>query len=349
MKIAISGTIDTPIKKDALGGTEIWTYNFATKLKDRGIDVTLYANDQSDFLGKIVKSIRQQDVYENGHEGEFSSRNIFFLSSYQMAEIASSGEQYDLVHISATNFQNFLPFSKVIKAKMVVTIHSSSLSYTDAQNIFKYIPEAHYVFISNDFASKWPKPPNYSMIYNGIDVSQFPLQTAKENYYFWMGRIHQTKGVEDAIEFAEKSDAELVIAGPIRDEEYFKEIIQPRLSDKIRYVGSLDFEQKIQYYGKAKAFLMPIKWDEPFGLVAVEAMACGTPVLAYRRGALPEIVKNGENGFLAERDNINELIDLSKKITELDPAKIRKVVEENFSLDTMVNNYLDLYQAITKE
>lgn len=349
MRIAIIGAVDTPIKKDALGGTEIWTYNFAQKLQQRGHQVVLCANDKSEFSGDLRKYVKQEEVYENEREGNFSNENIVFLSSYQLAKLLTEKEKFDIIHISSTNFQNYLPYSLLTNIPMVVTIHYSILSFKNAENIFNYIKNPNYVFISHNFASRWPKPKKYSVIYNGIDVESFPFTENKKDYYFWMSRIHRTKGAEDAVIFSRLSGKKVVLAGPIREQAYFDQVIKPFLGPNLEYVGSLNFEQKVEYYRHAKAFLMPIKWDEPFGLVAVEAMACGTPVIGYARGALPEIIETGQNGLLVKQDDIKGLVSLIPKIDHLDPSKIRQSVINKFDINVMVDNYIELYRKIIGE
>lgn len=349
MKIAIVGTIDTPIRKDALGGTEMWTYSHAEKLKSIGHEVTLFANDESEFSGKLVKVVKQKELFESGKKGVFSNNKIFLFAVHEMIEVVQRQKEFDLIHVSSTNFQNFLPATSLIKCPIVVTIHSSNLEYDDAKMIFGYFPDVNYVFISNDFAKRWPKPKNFSIIHNGIDFNQFEFSNLAKDYYFWMGRVNPTKGVEDAVKFSRITKKKVFIAGPIRDQNYFDQKVKPYLNKNLIYLGSLGHKEKIKYYKSAKAFLMPIHWDEPFGLVAVEAMACGTPVLGYKRGALPEVVKEGIGGFLAETDDIKQLIKLADNIEGLDRRKVMEEAKKNFSIEKMVKGYLDLYQSLNRE
>ena len=346
MKIAVVGTIDTPIRKDALGGTEMWTYSYAEKLKSKGHDITLFANDESKFSGKLIKVVRQKELYESGQKGVFSNNKIFLFAVHEMIKVVQVQEEFDLIHISATSFQNFLPATSLIKCPVVVTIHSSNLEYNDAKMIFDYFPNVNYVFISHNFAKRWPKPKNYSIIHNGINFDQFEFSDSPEDYYFWMGRIHQTKGVEDAVKFSQVTKKKVVLAGPVRNQNYFDQKVKPYLNKNLKYVGPLGHKEKVKYYKSAKAFLMPIHWDEPFGLVAIEAMACGTPVLGYKRGALPEVVKDGIGGFLAEADDIKQLIRFVDNIKSLDRQKVMEYARKNFSIEKMVKKYLALYQSL---
>ena len=185
------------------------------------------------------------------------------------------------------------------------------------------------------------------VIYNGSDLSHLKFNPKGGDHFIWIARVNKHKGIENAIAAAEKTGVKLLLAGRIdpTQTEYFEKTIKPHLNDKIQYVGELTEEQLSDFYGNAKALLYPIEWEEPFGLVVTESMACGTPVIAYRRGSMPELIENGKTGFVVE-SNLDELIEAMKKIDNIDRKIVRKSTEERFSKEIMVNNYERTYYEI---
>lgn len=347
MKIALVGPLDSPVKKDASAGSEIWTYNFAEQLKKRGITTSLYAASGSEFSGELIITVDYKDLLKNDG-GSISKTKFAFFSISEMVQVVHDQAKYDLIHLSVYSLTYYFPLIELITKPVIVTLHGLSFKKEDAKILLSKNPKANFVAISNSLLTDWDRPRNYKVIHNGISLTNFLFTEGKRKYFFWMGRISKEKGVEDAIKFAQKTKEELIIAGPIRDEEYFNQFVKPNLNSKIRYVGGLGLKEKIKYYQGAKAFLMPVKWEEPFGLVAVEAMACGTPVIAYDRGALPEIISDGIDGFIVKPDDIDGLIKAAKKIEEINRKKCREKVESHFTLEKMVDEYLDYYEEVMK-
>jgi len=181
---------------------------------------------------------------------------------------------------------------------------------------------------------------------NGIDASRFRLGSGGERLVY-LGRMEEEKGPDVAVRIAREAGRPLILAGPMTDDEFFDEHVRPDLGDGIEYVGIVNHEQKVDLLGTACCVLMPPRWEEPFGLVAVEAMACGTPVLALPKGALPELVVPGLNGFLA--DDPGELANLIAQAGELDRAAIREWVSDRFTLDDAAGRYMRLYEEIAAE
>lgn len=344
MKIAIVGPIDNPVSGNSTAGTEIWTYNFSEELVKGGHDVTLFASAGSRFSGKLEQVIGGSAVRKEGSREEVSRPKFSLFSIKEMVDVVRNQDKFDLIHLSVYSFHYALPLIDLIKIPVVITVHGTAFSDREIGEVFNLYKSPHYVFISRFFTKKWSGPKNFETIYNGIDVAKFELSLSPQNYFFWMGRLSPEKGVEDAITFAEKTGNSLVLAGPIRDRDYFNQKIKPKIGGKIKYVGELDFKNKIGYYKNAKAFLMPAKWEEPFGLVVIEAMACGTPVIAYNRGALPEIIDNGKTGFIVKNDSIPAMVEAAGKLDSIDRQNCRHFVENNFSLKQMTEKYLTLYE-----
>ena len=185
-------------------------------------------------------------------------------------------------------------------------------------------------------------------IYNGVDMTkyQFKKEISSHAPLVFLGRIEPIKGTHVAIEVAKKTGKKLIIAGNIPSEfqSYFDEEIKPQLNEQIKYIGPVNDIEKNELLGTALAFLMPILWNEPFGIVMAEAMACGTPVIGFNRGSVPEVVLNGINGFSCS--NIEEMIELVLRINEIDREKVRLDAEKRFSAEVIVNDYLMLYKEM---
>ncbi len=184
------------------------------------------------------------------------------------------------------------------------------------------------------------------VIYNGIAISQFKFNPKPKNHFVWIARIDPFKGIENAIKAAEVLNVELLLAGrldPAR-KEYFETKIKPHLSKKIRFLGEISQKELSDFYGSAIACLYPIEWEEPFGLIMTEAMATGTPVIAYRRGSVPEVIKDSKTGFVV--NNIDEMIQAMKKIGQIDRIACRQRVEKYFTYQKMVDEYEKLYYKL---
>lgn len=342
MKIAVAGTIDTPINKYSSAGTEIWTYDFCQELVKRGHKVTLFSVASSKINGKVIPVCSSKDIMDK--EGKISKSKLAVFTFEQISQIVQHQDEFDLIHISIFSFPYVLPALKFIEIPVFITFHGSGMSYSDARLLFKKYPEPHYVFASNYFAKNWPAPKCFKVIHHGIRTSDFQVSEKHEDYFFWLGRISPEKRVEDAIMFAQKTGSKLIIAGPTRDREYFNTAVEQNLNKNIKYVGELNFKEKIHYYQKAKAFLFTARPPEAFGLVVLEALACGTPVIAYNVGAMSEIIQTNKNGFLIKDGNVDGLIDASKNISQIDRKYCRDYIVNNFDIKQMVDKYLSYYQ-----
>ena len=197
----------------------------------------------------------------------------------------------------------------------------------------------HFVSISDSQRRDAPDLPYTATVYNGIDTDVFSFHNTAEDYLMFVGRIVPEKGLKEAVQVAIKTDRRLIIVGQVSPvtQWYFDEHVKPYLSDKILYLGLIDKEQLARYYQKAAALLVPIRWEEPFGLTMAEAMSCGTPVIAFRRGSVPEVVKDGKTGFIVE--NTAEMIGAIENISKINRQDCRTHVEKNFTKTRMVNNY----------
>jgi len=299
----------------------------------RGIDVTLFATQDSQTQGKLI------GVCPRGYE-EDKSLLPKVWECLHISEVFERGEEFDLIH----NHFDFLPLTYIgmTTTPVITTIHGFS-SPKILPVYKKYNKKTFYVAISE--ADRHPELDYIATIHHGIDLRQFTFRPDPGDYLLFFGRIHHDKGTQECIEIARQAKMKLIIAGIIQDEDYFNQKVKPHLdNEQIIYVGSADPERRNQLLGEAYALLHPINFNEPFGLSVVEAMACGTPVLAVNRGSMPEIILHGTTGFLANK--AMEIVDFLPKVKELDRSRCRKWVEERFSVDRMVSDYLQVYENV---
>lgn len=305
-------------------------------LIERGIDVTLYATADS------ITGARLNAVCARGYEED--SRVIAKVEEcLHISSLFEQAEQYDVIH----NHFDFLPlsYSAMTTTPMVTTIHGFS-SPAILPVYEKYNNSTFYISISD--ADRAPGLDYLATVHHGINLEQFSLQKKASDYLLFFGRIHKDKGAREAIAIALAAGIKLLMAGIIQDQQYFTEFVEPHLqAGKIEFLGSVDPEQRNQLLGGARALLHPINFDEPFGLAVIESMACGTPVIAFNRGSMPELIQHGHNGFLV--DDIAQAITEVARLDELNRADCRRHVEQFFSVDRMVEDYLKAYQLVMEK
>ncbi len=302
-------------------------------LVKRGIDVTLFATGDSQTKAKLVS------VCPRGYEEDKTILPKVW-ECLHISEVFERGDEFDIIH----NHFDFLPltYTKMTKTPVVTTIHGFS-SPGILPVYKKYNNQVYYVAISE--ADKNPELNYAATIHHGIDLKAFTFQPKHGDYLLFFGRIHHDKGTKEAIEVARRVGMKLIIAGIIQDEEYYKRYVEPFIDGKqIIYLGSAGPELRDKLLGGAYALLHPINFNEPFGLSVVEAMACGTPVIANARGSMPEVIADGKTGFLVK--NIDEMVEKIPEIKNLNRFDCRKWVEERFSVDRMVDDYIRLYETI---
>lgn len=306
-------------------------------LVKKGIDVTLFATGDSKTSGKLVA------VCPRGYEEDKTVEPKVWECLHICEAFERAGE-FDLIH---NNF-DFLPltYSCLVDTPVLTTIHGFS-SPAILPVYEKYNDKNYYVSISNsDRSGKL----NYiATVYHGIDLKQFTFKKKSKNagdYLLFFGRIHKDKGAKEAIEIAKAFDKKLIMAGIIQDQEYFDKEVKPNLSKDIEYIGSVGPKERDKLLGGAYALLHPIFFEEPFGLSVVESMACGTPVVAFNKGSMPEIIESGKNGFIVE--NVREAVIALGNISKIDRQCCRTTVEEKFSVERMVDDYIKVYQQIIR-
>jgi glycosyltransferase involved in cell wall biosynthesis len=296
----------------------------------RGYDVTLFATGDSETSAKL------HAVCPQGYEEDHSIIPKVW-EALHISELFDHADEFDVIH----NHFDFLPltYTGLTHTPVITTIHGFS-SPGILPVYKKYNGSVSYVSISD--ADRAPELDYIKTIYHGIDIEQFDFQAEPDEYLLFFGRIHPDKGAKEAIEIAKACNKPLILAGIIQDEAYYQECIQPYLDDSgVVYIGSVGPVQRSMLLGKATALLHPIHFDEPFGLSVIEAMACGTPVIAFNRGSMPELIEHGKNGFLASGSE--EAIEYVDRINSINRADCRQTVEDRFSADRMVDQYCDVY------
>ena len=347
LKIAQVASLWETIPPRGYGGTEMLTESTTNELVKRGHNVTLFATGNSKTRAKL-KSVIPQSLFEKKFDWYHRAWNIINASN----AVANAGE-FDIIHNYAGDSAIF--FSNISKTPMLTTL-CNVLPSPDQFKSDEYITYNYYAkktnFVSISFNQRTHTDIKFNYagtIYCGIDIKKFTFNLKPENYLAWLGRIHHGKGLVEAVDVANKSKNELVIAGNMTcksDEDYYKEIEAKIDGRKIKYIGEVGPKKKNELLGNAKALLFPIRWEEAFGFVMIEAMACGTPVIAFKRGSVCEVVKNGKTGFIVESEE--EMIEAVKNIDKIDRAECRKHVVKYFTIEKMVDGYEKIYEKIIK-
>jgi glycosyltransferase involved in cell wall biosynthesis len=325
----------------AYGGTEAVVHDLVEGLVARGHDVTLWASGDSttrDTSRSVYhRSLRRADDLADRHPHDW--RHI----ASALDDAARGG--YDLIHNHAGELP--LAFLRLLNVPVLTTMHCNPTPDTlpiwlEAGGWYNTISRSQYE------RQGLPSGPRFAgPIYNGIDTASFPFSAEKDGYLLFLSRMAEEKAPHLAVEAARRLGMRLVMAGKVdwRDQPYFERVVQPLIDgNDVLFLGEADAHVKRALYRNASALLLPIQWEEPFGLVMIEAMACGTPVIAYPRGAAPELIVHGETGFLVA--DVDGMVDAVRRLSDIDPARCRAWVEERFDTSRMVDDYLDAYTRI---
>lgn len=301
-----------------------------------GHDVTLFATGDSKTSGIL------HAVSPHGYEEDHSLIPKVW-ECLHISELFDHADEYDIIH----NHFDYLPltYTGLTTTPVLTTVHGFS-SPGILPVYRKYNGKTFYVSISD--ADRSPDLDYIKTIHHGIDIKQFDFEPWPEDYLLFFGRIHNDKGAREALEIASACNKKLILAGIIQDREYYDQYITPHIDNhKVTYAGSLGPVERNRLLGKACGLLHPIQFDEPFGLSVIESMACGTPVIAFNRGSMPELIENGKNGFLVE--NVKEAVEAVACIKEIDRATCCRHVEAHFSVDRMISEYIKVYEMILKD
>jgi glycosyltransferase involved in cell wall biosynthesis len=313
------------------GAWETVASNITEGLVARGWDVTLFAT------GDSQTSARLHAVVERGYE-EDPTADPKVAEYLHISEVFERAAEFDLIH-SHYDFMA-LTYTRLVKTPVVTTIHG--FSSEKILPVYQKYRDGYFVSISD--SDRAPGLNYVATVYNGIDLSLYPLQPSRGDELIFVGRIHPDKGVHLAIEAARLSGRRLVIAGIIQDRPYFHELVEPHLDNQIRYIGPVDVSGKNELFARARALLHLNTVPERFGLVLAEANAAGVPVIAMDLGSCREVVKDGETGFLV--NNVKEAVRALPRLEEIDSTACRNRVQQCFSVETMAEGYERVYETI---
>jgi glycosyltransferase involved in cell wall biosynthesis len=338
MRIALIAPPFISIPPKLYGGTELFIGHLAEGLKSNGVDVVVYAN------GDSTVNVEVRWLYSKSQwplDGDVFS-NMKDINHAAWA-IADAIQDCDIVHL---NNAPGLCASRFTEVPFVYTVHHPHEQ--GLSGFYSYYPHVRYVTIS-DFQRSLESMPRMRTIHHGVRIEDYPFREKKQPYLSFIGRLAPVKGPHIAIQVAKKTGIPLKIAGEVQPlfKAYYETEIKPHLDGSfIEYIGEADLTTKNELLGNSMAMLFPIQWNEPFGLVMIEAMTCGTPVIALRGGSVPEVVRDGVSGYVC--DNVEQMEERVRNLETI-PSVIHNHAKENFSVDVMVRRYIKLYEAIQAE
>ena len=344
LRIAHVAPLFVSVPPKRYGGTErVLDWLIEEQVK-RGYDVTLFASGDSVTKAKLV-SVVPKALWER--EKKIECPNVYHTIGLDM--LAKRASEFDIIH-SHFNFIHYQLVNR-INAPMVTTLHWR-VDTEEFQDLHKYFSDAAVVAISRSQSAYIPFANVKSVVYHGLPVKKYPFGNGAGGYVVFIGRFSPEKGAHIAIGAALKAKIPIKVAARMpeteADRKYFNDKVKPLLSSTgVEYIGEVEEEKKLKLFGGAKATLIPTSWPEPFGLVTIESLCCGTPVIAYPEGGTAEIIKGGNVGFSVR--SLDEMADALSKIDQIDRRHCRKYVEENFSSAQMAENYEDVYKQVIDE
>lgn len=338
MRIAQIAPLIERVPPKKYGGTERVVSALTEELVKRGHDVTLFASGDSITSAKL-ESIYPRGLREARLKDTYGLNTLSLLHSGWPYELQA---HFDIIHDHLAPVS--LPIANIASTPVVMTVHGPFT--VENRRLFQTFRAPHIVTISQSQAYPVPNINHAATVLNGLDMENYPFGEHPGEYLLFVGRISMEKGVHFAISVAQQLDLPLVIAAKLEktDRPYFYEYVEPRLSNRIRWIDEVDEEERNKLMSEALCFLHPVTWREPFGLAMIEAMACGCPVVGFNRGAVPEIVRTGETGYVVE--DIEGMVEAVANIATIDRGRCRQYARENFSAARMTDGYEAVYEKI---
>lgn len=338
MRIAQVAPVQERVPPRKYGGTERVISYLTEELVRQGHDVTLFATGDSITEAKLVSAIA------NSQRFDVTKQEWLMFQCAMLDQVARLADGFDVIHFH-TDYLHF-PMLPNLTVPHITTLHGR-LDLPELAVLYRHFDEVPLVSISDSQRVPLPWVNWQATVHHGLPDNLYRFNPSPANYFMFVGRISPEKRLDRAIDIAVQCNTPLCIAAKVDkvDEPYFNEIIKPMLDHPlIEFLGEIDEPQKNRLLGNARALLFPIDWPEPFGMVMIESFACGTPVVAYRCGSVPEIMEHGKTGFIV--NNQEEAVQAAQRIGELDRAQCRQVFEERFTAKRMAADYLTLYRQI---
>lgn len=324
-----------PLTTQAMYSHVAW---LANGLVDKGNDVTLFGSGDSETKGKLY-SVSPHAVYKDPEDLRRNYLNLLISKCYENAG------NFDIIHSHFTLLASF--YSQIVQTPTLISVHSPiEERLRPFLSIYK---DNNYVSFSLAQRRQMPELNWVANIYHGIDTNTFAYNETPQDYFFYLGRITEEKGVHLAIEAAKAAGVKLMIAGHSYPQEgYWHEKIEQHIDGKnVSYIGEADFQTKIEYLQNAKGLLFPTQYDEVFGLVMIEAMACGTPVIGWNKGSVSEVIQDGHTGYVV--NNVEGMVKAINNIDKISRQACRDRAEKYFSVEKMVTGYERVYLKIIEE
>lgn len=338
MRIAQVAPLIESVPPKHYGGTERIVSYLTEELVSLGHEVALFASGDSVTKARLIASC-ERSLRKNERCKDPVAREVLLVD-----HVVEHAHEFDVIHWH-TGYLHF-PISRYLPVPHVTTLHGR-LDLPDLVPVFARFRDTPLISISNAQRQPLPWANWQATIYHGLPKELFQFYPDRGEYLAFLGRISPEKRADRAIEIAKRVDMPLKIAAKVDrvDRRYFKRVIEPLLDDPhVEWVGEITDQQKNDFLGNAYALLFPIDWPEPFGLVMIEAMACGTPIIAYKRGSVPEVMRNGVTGFVVR--DLHEAVEATRRVHDLSRAGCREVFEQRFTAGRMANDYLDLYEQM---
>jgi glycosyltransferase involved in cell wall biosynthesis len=341
MRIAQVAPLYESVPPKLYGGTERVVSYLTEELVRQGHDVTLFASGDSVTAARLVPQCAEAL--------RLNSRCVDQLAHHvlMLEQVMQRAEDFDIIHYHV-DYLHF-PLSRRQRVPHVTTLHGR-LDIPDLVPLYREFGEVPVVSISDAQRRPLPWLNWQATVYHGLPVDLYRPTLRPGDYLAFLGRISPEKGVDRAIEIARRTGIKLRIAAKVdrADRDYFREVIRPLLDQPfVEFIGEIGEREKEEFLGKALALLMPLDWPEPFGLVMIEAMACGTPVIAFRRGSVPEVVSDGVTGYIV--DNVEEAVIAVRYVSQLDRQRCRRVFESRFTAERMALDYLRVYERVREQ
>lgn len=338
MRIAQVAPLYESVPPKYYGGTERVVSYLTEELVRQGHEVTLFASGDSVTKAHLIAACRRS-LRMDRHCLDQLAHHILMLE-----QVFKLRDRFDIIHFHI-DYLHF-PLTRAHRVPNLTTLHGR-LDIPDLVPIYREFREMPVVSISNAQREPLPWINWQGTVYHGLPEDLYTYREEPGKYLAFLGRISPEKRVDRAIEIARKVGMEIKIAAKVDavDRSYFEDVVEPLLKDPaVEYVGEIGEGEKDEFLGNAYALLFPIDWPEPFGLVMIEAMACGTPVIAYRKGSVPEVMEEGKTGFIVE--GLEDAVKAVESVHTLSRKRCREVFEERFTAARMTRDYLSLYQRL---